>query len=224
MKYVKSLFLFISLISIVLFMACESKKNISGILISELWERHWGSDKNDIAEDLLIIGDDIFITGVTLGELDANKSAGEWDIFLTKYNLDGKYKWTKQWGTTGRDRGTGIGADSTGIYITGYVKGSLDDNIDNGGYDIFLAKFNFTGTKLWTIQAGTNGDDRGLNLTVDSSGIYVTGFTEGNLAKNSFAGKSDIFIMKVSTEGVLEWTRQWGSKNIEWGQDISNKV
>jgi len=221
MKHTKSLFIFISLISMIFLTTCESQKNISGILLSELWERHWGSENNDIAEDLVIIGDNIFITGVTLGEMDGNKSTGEWDIFLTKYNLDGNYKWTKQWGTTGRDCGTGISADSTGIYITGYVKGSLDGHIDHGSYDIFLTKFNFTGTKLWTIQVGTKGDDRGLNLTVDSSGIYITGFTEGNLAKNSFAGKSDIFLMKFSTEGIWEWTRQWGSKNVEWGQDIS---
>jgi len=60
--------------------------------------------------------------------------------------------------------------------------GGLEGNTNSGNYDIFLVKYNSSGTKQWTKQLGTSSDDRGNSVTTDSSGnIYVTGYTEGGL-------------------------------------------
>ncbi len=221
MIFIKNLAVFLFFVLLSFLTGCTSQEISPEIIESESWTKHWGSDKNDIGEDIVVTDTGIYITGVTLGVLDNNLSAGEWDIFLTKYNFKGDYEWTVQWGTEGRDKGNGIGADSTGIYITGYVNGSLDNNIYNGGDDLFLTKFDFTGTKLWTVQIGTPEDDYGNKLEVSPSGVYVTGFTKGNFDKNNSAGKDDIFLTKFNTEGVVQWTRQWGTENVDWGNDIS---
>ena len=77
------------------------------------------------------------------------------------------------------DNGHGVTTDSSGnIFVTGQTWGGLDGNTNSGVRDIFLVKYNSTGTKQWTKQLGTSSLDYGNGVTSDSSGnIYVTGFT-----------------------------------------------
>ena len=55
---------------------------------------------------------------------------------------------TKQLGTTTRDWGMGVTTDSSdNIYVTGSTDGELDGNTNSGGRDIFLVKYDSSGTK-----------------------------------------------------------------------------
>ena len=97
------------------------------------------------------------MTGTTEGGLDGNANSGGIryylrasckDIFLVKYNSSGTKQWTKQFGTSSMDDGTGVTTDSSGnIYVTGYTKGDLDGNTKSGDDDIFLVKYDSSGTK-----------------------------------------------------------------------------
>ena len=88
------------------------------------------------------------MTGDTLGDLDGNTNSGGEDIFLIKYNSSGTKQWTKQLGTSSTDIGIGVTTDSSGnIYVTGYTLGDLDGNTSSGGDDIFLVKYDSSGTK-----------------------------------------------------------------------------
>ena len=70
--------------------------------------------------------------------------------------------WTKQLGTSSSDGGSGVTTDSSGnIYVTGYTLGGLDGNTNSGSYDMFLVKYNSSGTKQWTKQLGSSGWDWG---------------------------------------------------------------
>jgi len=97
----------------------------------------------------------IYVTGYTQGGLDGNTNYGNdcrfppcSDIVLVKYNSYGTKQWTKQLGTSSDDRGNSVTTDSSGnIYVTGYTEGGLDGNTNSGGWDIFLIKFNSSGTK-----------------------------------------------------------------------------
>ena len=47
-----------------------------------------------------------------------------------------------------KDEGSGVTTDSSGnIYVTGKTGGGLDGNTSSGGSDIFLVKYNSSGTK-----------------------------------------------------------------------------
>ena len=88
------------------------------------------------------------MTGRTRGGLDGNTHSGSWDIFLVKYNSSGTKQWTKQLGTSDNDSGLGVTTDSLGnIYVTGWTGGGLDGNTSSGGGDIFLIKYDSSGTK-----------------------------------------------------------------------------
>ena len=148
----------------------------------------------------------IYVTGYTGGGLDGNTHSGESDIFLLKYNSSGTKQWTKQLGTSGDDRGYGVSTDSSGnIYVTGYTKGGFDGNTNSNKSDIFLVKYNSSGTKQWTKQLGTDHVDYANGVTTDSSGnIYVTGYTGGGLDGNTSAGGNDIFLIKYNSSGTKQ--------------------
>ncbi len=216
----KSIFILSFFIPLILLAGCGSRINIFSSDNIILWSDHWGTDKNDIGNDTATdsIGN-AYVTGVTLGSLDDNKSAGEWDIFLSKHDPSGIRKWTRQWGTSGRDEGKGIAIDHTGnIYVTGRTSGRLDGSTFFGSSDIFVTKYNCLGVKQWTIQWGTDAFDCGQDITINSSGdIVVTGYTEGNLDGRENKGKADIFLSKFNSSGIKLWTVLAGTDSSEWG-------
>ena len=147
------------------------------------------------------------MSGTTGGGLDGNTDGYSNDIFLVKYNSSGTKQWTKQLGVESLgDEGRGVSTDSSGnIYVTGQTWGNLDGNTNSGFSDIFLVKYNSSGTKQWTKQLGTTEGDYGFGVTTDSSGnIYVTGFTYGDLDGNTSSGNSDIIIVKYDSSGTKQ--------------------
>ena len=149
------------------------------------------------------------MTGRAGGGLDGNTSAGSIDLFVVKYNSSGTKQWTKQLGTSGGEESYGVATDSSGnVYVTGYTAsgGGLDGNTSAGKHDLFVVKYNSSGTKQWTKQLGTSSDDYASGVATDSSGnIYVTGYTEeGGLDGNTSAGDYDLFVVKYNSSGTKQ--------------------
>ncbi len=101
----------------------------------------------------------------------------------------GEIEWNRQLGTVGWDSGDSISIDDENfIYITGIIHGDLDDNENGGGIcnlglscsDMFLAKYNSIGEKIWTKQWGTDTNDSARYIV--NKGEFVS-FKEGNKDK-----------------------------------------
>ena len=105
------------------------------------------------------------------------------------------------------DYANGVATDSSGnVYVTGGTKGGLDGNTSAGNTDLFVVKYNSSGTKQWTKQLGSSGLDSANGITIDSSGnVYVTGVTFGGLDWNTSAGANDLFVVKYNSSGTKEW-------------------
>ena len=115
--------------------------------------------------------------------------------------------WSEQIGTSSYDYGTGVTLySSDNINVSGQSNGGLDGNINSWSDDIFLVKYNSSGTKQWTKQLGSSSSDFAWDVTVDSSdNIYVTGFTNGSLEENFNQGSYyDIFLVKYNSDGVKQ--------------------
>ena len=136
----------------------------------------------------------------TLIFTDGDKNVGGWK------NGELFGAWTKQLGTSSDDLGNSITTDSLGnIYVTGETGEGLDGNTHSGKSDIFLIKYNSSGTKQWTKQLGTPSYESGSDVTTDSSGnIYVTGTTLGGLDGNTNFGEKDIFLIKYNSSGTIQ--------------------
>jgi len=129
--------------------------------------------------------------------VNGNTNSGWDDIFLVKFNSSGTKQWTKQLGTSTTEYGRELTTDSSGnIYVTGFTRGVLDGNTNLGSSDIFLIKYNSSGTKIWTKQLGTSKHEDAYQVTTDSTGhIYMTGYTAGDLYGNTNSGSRDIFLI-----------------------------
>jgi uncharacterized delta-60 repeat protein len=180
------------------------KYNSSG---TKQWTQQLGTSLYEGGSELTVdSSDNIYVTGMTHGGLDGNTQVGNGDIFLVKYNSSGTKQWTRQLGTSLNDTGNGVTVDSSdNIYVTGSIEGGLDGNTNSGGVDMFLVKYNSSGTKQWTQQLGTSSSESGSGVTVDSSdNIYVTGHTAGGLDGNTQVGNGDIFLVKYNSDGVKQ--------------------
>ena len=90
--------------------------------------------------------------------------------------------------------------------------GAIDGNTFIGDIDVYLIKYNSSGTKQWTKQFGTSTTDRGVSIAVNSCGsIFLLGETSGGIDGNTHSGYTscggtcpDMFVMKFNSDGVKQ--------------------
>jgi len=177
------------------------------------WVRLLGTSGNDTSCGAAVDSDgNIYITGYTGGDLDGNTNAGEYDIFVAKYDTNGDKKWTELLGTLENEVGYGIAVDSNNnVSITGWTQGDLAGNTNAGGWDIFVAMYDPNGYIQWTKLLGTSDFDEGHGIAMDSDGnIYVTGVTQ-----------SDILFAKYNASGSRQWSGSSSTSEYECGRGIA---
>ena len=180
------------------------KYNSSG---SKNWTEQLGFSDNESGISLALDSfDNIYLTGYTKGEQDGNTNSGNYNIFLIKYNSSGIKQWTKQLGDSASNHGMGMTVDSfDNIYVTGFTNKVFDGDINLGGEEIVLLKYNSFGTYLWTKQLGFSATDIALDVTVDSSdNINVIGFANSSFEENFNHLSADISLFKYNSDGVLQ--------------------
>ncbi|MFC1769581.1 SBBP repeat-containing protein [Nitrospirota bacterium] len=188
------------------------------------WIIQHGTGFDDFAYAVATDGsENVYVTGITDGGLDGNTNAGNWDLFLVKYDSAGEKQWTRQMGSSGTEWGYGVATDSSGsVYVTGTTDGELDGNTSAGARDLYLVKYDSAGVKQWTIQNGTSATDEAYAVATDSSGnVYVAGRTDGDLDGNTNAGLVDIFVIKYNSSGAKQWTRQMGWSGNEQARGVA---
>jgi hypothetical protein len=188
--------------------------------VTHEWTKQWGTSSSDSSGSVSADGlGNVYISGDTDGSLGAT-NAGDYDAFVSKYNSAGNLQWTRQLGTTNRDRSTGVSADGLGnVYISGYTNGILGA-MTAGDYDAFVSKYDAAGQLQWTQQLGTSLQDLGSSVSADGLGnVYISGSTYGSLYGTN-AGEQDAFVSKYDAAGNLQWSRQLGTN----GRDQSFHV
>jgi hypothetical protein len=109
-----------------------------------------------------------------------------------------------------------VTTDTSGnVYVTGAVYSASDS-------DAFVKKLDSDGNTQWSYSFGGMTYDAGYGIIVDSYGsIYITGTTQTYFNVNGDY-IHDILIAKLSGDGVLQWTKTYGSvTQPDYGFDIS---
>ncbi|MDH3445849.1 MAG: SBBP repeat-containing protein, partial [Deltaproteobacteria bacterium] len=153
-----------------------------------------------------------------------------------KYDSNGVFQWVQQAGGTGTDRGNKVAVGGSGhSYVTGRFNGTATfvstSLISPGGNEMFVAKYDSSGTLLWAKRAGGTLDDVGTGIEVDQSGnSYLTGFSTGtaifgpgdpNQTVLTSAGTNDIFVAKYDTNGALRWVKGAGGTLLDQGLGLA---
>ncbi|BDA68878.1 hemolysin-type calcium-binding region [Calothrix sp. PCC 7716] len=164
-----------------------------------------------------------YISGLTEGNLGGPLRSQQVDAFVAKYDSSGNQQWIRQVGqnvlfptfTLAVDANTGD------VFITGPdVRASLE-NVD----DAFVIKFDTNGNQLWQEEIGTSGFlnfDESYGITVGKdNGVYVTGWTNSDLAAPN-QGLYDNWLARLNnTTGQVEWVSQYGTSDYEWSWSVA---
>jgi len=186
---------------------------------TELWTRQFGTLFHDQAAAVAVDATGVYVAGAAGPTLPGETAIGGGDAFIRKYDLNGTELWTHQFGTRGNDFVLGLAANSTGVYLAGYLEGTLAEQ-QVGLRDAFVRKYNANGTEQWTHQFGTTANDEAWAIALDATGFYITGYTRGDLVGQN-AGGNDIFVRRYDLNGSAQWTRQFGGVGDDGGQGIA---
>jgi hypothetical protein len=160
----------------------------------------------------------IYVAGSTTGGLDSNAVTGSTDMFLTEYDSNGNGIGTQQLGVALQDTfGKSVATDASGnVYVTGNTTGNLvsGSGASTGAIDMFLTKYNASGTRIYTHQLGVSATNTyGISVATDAYGnVYVSGNTTADFTSNTSlpASTSDFFLTKYNASGTKVYTQQLG--------------
>ena len=153
-------------------------------------------------------------------------------MFLAKYDSTGAVLWVKLTDDPGGSLGFRVATDAAGnSYVGGYFTVSLSHGASllrsSGSRDVLVLKFDTNGVPGWAMRAGGGGNDEVYGLGLDSAGnVFISGYFSGNAPFGSTTlnsnGKSDIFLTKLNTNGIVVWTRQSGGGSQDNNSQLGN--
>ncbi len=146
------------------------------------------------------------------------------DAFVVKYDANGIAQWARQGTGDYHDRAYGVAVDaSNNVYLTGtfsstYVRFGNDSIRNrNSDDDIFIVKYDNSGTVQW-LRGGTGDyDDQPFGIGTDANGNIYVGGTFGSsyirFGTDSLAlhGYYDIFVVKYNSNGAEQWLKTAGA-------------
>lgn len=144
-----------------------------------------------------------YVVGTTKGDLGANLSDGDNNLFLTKMDGAGNVVWQRSLGATGTATGASVslGADGS-IVVAGTVTGNFNGVTADG--DMVVAKYAANGDEKFSTVVRSTGIDSAKAVTVGTDGsVYVAGRISGE--------GGDAMIARIDSTGKLAERRTIGT-------------
>lgn len=206
---------------------------------SHVWSKRFGTDKDQLANDVATYNTDIYVTGqfqnlldLGLGTMDAQSNSKS-DIFLAKLDTSGVTQWQRRFGQNNTDElGLALDTDGAGrVALTGSVEGSAQFDPGApalsaaGAPDVSVAVFDAAGNHVFS---RLDGDGTGRGVAFDGAGNLLVGgdFTGtldfgGGTAALSSGGSSDAFVVSLDPSGKALWSRSFGGSGTQLLNDLA---
>ncbi|HET8804645.1 MAG TPA: T9SS type A sorting domain-containing protein, partial [Aequorivita sp.] len=183
------------------------------------WQKTYGGSASDAAYIIQQTEDDGYIVaGSSISNNgDATGNHGSGDYWVVKLNTTGNIQWQKSLGGSGWESATTIQQTLDGGYIVSGESSSTDGDVtgNHGSYDFWTVKLTESGTIQWQTSNGGSGFDSATSLQQTIDGGYIVagyaGSTDGEITGNH--GESDYWIIKLKTNGTLEWQKTMGGSS-----------
>ncbi|MBA7527453.1 hypothetical protein ES705_19629 [subsurface metagenome] len=182
----------IILMGIFLFILCAS------LTLNAQWARTYGGIDFDRAFFIQQTSDG----GYVAAGYTASSGAGISDFWVLKLSLAGVIEWQHTYGGSGDDVAYAVQETSD----EGYIIAGNTYSFGAGGSDYWILKLTSVGDVEWQFTYGGIGDDTAYAIQETSDGGYiVAGYTH-------FFGApiSDIWILKLTSGGDIEWQHIYG--------------
>jgi uncharacterized protein YjdB len=146
--------------------------------------------------------------------------------------------WATYYGGSADAKGTSVSTDGTGnVYMSGFTNdisaiattGSYQVT-NSGSDDVYLAKFDSSGSIQWATYYGGSGGDYCWGITTDGIGnVYLTGQTTSSTTiattgayKITYGGNNDAFLAKFNSSGVIQWATYYGGNDYDCSLGIAS--
>jgi len=129
--------------------------------------------------------------------------AGEEDIWVLKLSSSGDVEWQLTYGGSSLDRASFI--QQTGD--EGYVVAGYTRSFGAGEGDIWVLKLSSSGDVEWQKTYGGINEDNIFSICQTPEGGYVV----GSNTRSFGAGEEDIWVLKLSSSGDVEWQKTYGA-------------
>jgi len=197
------------------------------------WQKNFGFLGSDYGTTLLETNDNGYlITGV----LDVTASNGQGNsrstqkhaggnIWAIKLNNSGDLEWSKYYGGSSTDIPLGVVKTIDNGFIIAGSSDSADRDITNnkGGYDFWILKIEANGTVVWGKNFGGSEIDEASAITQTNDGNFIvvgdTRSSDKDVSNNN--GAADLWMLKISQEGILIWEKTFGGTSFDVGRSIS---
>ncbi|MGB4644533.1 MAG: delta-60 repeat domain-containing protein, partial [Dictyoglomaceae bacterium] len=136
--------------------------------------------------------------------------AGWSDAYILKLKSDGSLDWEKTYGGSGYDEAYSIQQVADG----GYIVAGETDSFGNSG-DAYILKLQSDGSLDWYETYGGSDDDDAWSIQQTTDGGYIV---VGNT--NSSGTGDDAYILKLKSDGSLDWYKTYGGSNYDHAYSI----
>ncbi|MES2649898.1 MAG: gliding motility-associated C-terminal domain-containing protein [Bacteroidota bacterium] len=190
------------------------------------WKKTLGGNSVDYGIDIHQTADGSFmIAGSSASEsCDISDSHGGVDYWLMKLTPKGDLMWERRYGGSKNDYCLSMDLiPGGGFMLSGNTESNDGDVTGNlGERDIWVLKLDENGNITWQKNLGGTKDEDGTSGQVTKDGGYIiTGFTESNDGNVSgHHGKRDVWVVKLSGNGNLEFQICLGGSAFEGGNSI----
>lgn len=185
------------------------------------WQKPLGGGGSDKAESILQLSDSSFVfvgsTNSSNGDVSGLHGDQEYtDGWLVKLSSKGEIEWQKCFGTDSGDYFTNIIKTNDGGFTVIGTTNRFGKSWDDHHGDLWALKLDSVGVTEWQRVVSGNQGDFGEAITHSIDGGYiVSGVTNSNNQDIGNHGSNDILLLKLDSQGVIEWQKCYGGTETE---------
>ncbi len=185
------------------------------------WQKCLGGSRGDGAYDVQQTLDTGFVVACVSSSVngDVTGNHGDYDAWIVKLSATGVLLWQQSLGGTGTDYAAAIiQTRDTGYVVAGSSNSANGDvTLNHGGFDYWIIKLSSSGAIQWQKSFGGSADEYAYSVKSTFDGGYVVAGTtfSGNDDVWGTYGFSDMWIVKLSSSGELDWQRSLGGSSYD---------
>lgn len=195
------------------------------------WKHTYGGSRYDIFNSVQQTTDGGYIalgsSSSTDGDVVPGGNIYYASIWLVKTDASGNIVWQKALGTLLYScYGNSVQQTTDGGYIITGIEGAP---ADKNGQQVALIKVDATGNTTWEKVYGGESADFGNSVRQTADGGFIiaglTSSNSGDVVGNhttGLSGTADVWVVKFTTAGLIEWQKCLGGLGAEQGMYIQN--